>query len=118
MMVRQTGDSGVAGCVLSLARWCLMPRKVSPVLTIPEAARLFQLLGDISRLRLLRLLAERQEVCVGELCSALALPQSATSHHLMLLRRGRLVDYRRAGKQNFYRIQSPLVPELLRQIGE
>jgi DNA-binding transcriptional ArsR family regulator len=86
------------------------------LLSVPEAARLFQLLGDTSRLRLLRLLVEREEACVSDLCRALRLPQSAASHHLMLLRRGRLVEYRRDGKQNFYRVSSPHVPELLRQI--
>jgi DNA-binding transcriptional ArsR family regulator len=95
-----------------------MLRKKSPTLSIPEAARLFQLLGDASRLRLLRVLAERHEACVSDLCTAIRMPQSATSHHLMLLRRGQLVDCRRAGKHNFYRISSPLVPELLRQIAE
>jgi DNA-binding transcriptional ArsR family regulator len=94
-----------------------MARKKTLLLSVPEAARVFQLLGDPSRLRLLRLLTQRQEVCVGDMCSALRLPQSAASHHLMLLRRGQLVDYRRAGKQNFYRISSPLVPDLLQQVA-
>jgi DNA-binding transcriptional ArsR family regulator len=118
MMSGRTGDSGVTGRPCSFAGETLMARKKSPLLSVPEAARLFQLLGDASRLRLLRVLAERQEACVGDLCTAVRMPQSATSHHLMLLRRGQLVDYRRAGKQNFYRIRSPLVPELLRQISE
>lgn len=95
-----------------------MARKKSPQLSVAEAARLFQLLGDPSRLRLLRLIAERQEACVGDLCLTLHLPQSAASHHLMLLRRGQLVEYRRAGKQNFYRISSAHVPELLQRVGD
>jgi DNA-binding transcriptional ArsR family regulator len=89
-----------------------------PPLTIREAVQVFGLLGDANRLRLLRLLARDGEVTVSALREELGLPQPAVSHHLSLLRMGRLVDYRREGKRNFYRICDPVVTDLLRFVGE
>jgi DNA-binding transcriptional ArsR family regulator len=80
-----------------------MPKKQSSPLSVLQAVQVFQLLGDPSRLRILQVLLDREEVCV--------------SHHLMLLRRGRLVEYRRAGQQNFYRVSAAVVPELLERVG-
>jgi DNA-binding transcriptional ArsR family regulator len=48
------------------------------------------------------LLSERERN-VTELCSDLGMPNQPTvSHHLALLRHGRLIEPRRSGKQNFY----------------
>ena len=41
--------------------------------------------------------------------------QPAVSHHLTLLRAHHLVDYRRDGKHNYYRIDSALVRDLLQR---
>ena len=84
-------------------------------LTLPvrEAVGVFGLLADENRLRLLRLLARHGEANVSALREAVGLPQPAVSHHLSLLRMGRLVDYRRDGKCNFYRISAPIVLDLL-----
>jgi ArsR family transcriptional regulator len=90
-----------------------MARTRAPQISLPEAAVAFRLLGDTSRLRLLLHLSEHGETCVGDLGRALHQSQTTVSHHLMLLRRGGLVEYRRDGKQNFYRVRSPLVTELL-----
>jgi ArsR family transcriptional regulator len=82
----------------------------------PQAARVFQLLGAPLRLRILLLLADREEVSVGAVSAAIKQSQTAVSHHLALLRRGRLVECRRDGRQNLYRISSDLVPDLLRMV--
>jgi len=41
---------------------------------------------------------------VSELCKELKTPQPTISHHLGLLRTGRFVESRRAGKRVFYRL--------------
>ena len=61
-------------------------------------------------------LAQDGELNVSALCELLNQSQPAVSHHLTLLRMTGLVGYRRAGKHNFYRIQSGLVCELLEQL--
>jgi ArsR family transcriptional regulator len=91
-----------------------MKTKQSPRLAVGRAAELFQLLGDPSRLRILVCLLEQDEACVGDVCATVGQSQPAVSHHLMLLRAGRLVESRRDGKRKLYRVSSPVVSRMLR----
>ncbi len=58
-------------------------------------------LGDLTRLRLLRLL-EKQELGVGELARATRLPQSTVSRHLKMLFEAALVQKRNEGTATLY----------------
>jgi ArsR family transcriptional regulator, arsenate/arsenite/antimonite-responsive transcriptional repressor len=60
-------------------------------------------LGDLTRLRILGLLMER-ELCVCEILAVLQLPQSTVSRHLAILRRAGWLDDRRQGSWMYYRI--------------
>jgi DNA-binding transcriptional ArsR family regulator len=64
---------------------------------------LFCQLSDGTRLRLLVLLSDGER-SVQELERATGLPQPSVSHHLGLLRAGKLVVATRRGKQVFYRL--------------
>ncbi len=71
----------------------------------PEIRRVADLLKQVSdptRLQVLMLLNEKERN-VSELCTDLGTQsQPAVSHHLALLRHGRLIEPRRSGKHNFY----------------
>ena len=60
-------------------------------------------LGDMVRLRLLRVL-EREELGVGELSKVLQLPQSTVSRHLKLLHDGDWIVRRNEGTATFFRL--------------
>src|SRR5215204_3579323 len=79
---------------------------------LAEAMRAF---GTGSRLRLLwaMLPGERR---VEELAAETGLGPSATSHQLRLLRQGRLVSVRRAGRHAYYRLHDHHVADLLHAI--
>ena len=83
--------------------------------TLHSLAQVFKLLADESRLKILLALAQDGERHVTALCDLLEQTQPAVSHHLTLLRMAGLVGYRRAGKNNYYRIESDLVANLLDQ---
>jgi ArsR family transcriptional regulator len=70
-------------------------------------SRLFGLLGDPTRVRIMLLLC-RGELNVSRLCQVLGLPQPTVSHHLGLLRRGGLLTTRREGKSIHYALDSKL----------
>jgi DNA-binding transcriptional ArsR family regulator len=73
-----------------------------PAAEIRRVAELLKQVSDPTRLQVLMLLSERERN-VTELCSDLgSQSQPAVSHHLALLRHGRLIEPRRAGKHNFY----------------
>lgn len=69
-----------------------------------DLARLFKLLSDETRLRILYYLVQEPELHVRALCERLDQSQPAVSHHLALLREARLVQCRRDGKHNYYRL--------------
>src|SRR5262245_61031769 len=68
-----------------------------------EPAALLRLLGDPTRLRLLRML-EREALNVSELTAILGMAQSGVSRHLGLLRDAGLVVEERAGTFTWYRL--------------
>jgi DNA-binding transcriptional ArsR family regulator len=73
-----------------------------PKAEIRRVADLLKQVSDPTRLQVLMLLSEKERN-VSELCSDLGTQsQPAVSHHLALLRHGRLIEPRRAGKHNFY----------------
>ncbi|MFP4323574.1 MAG: ArsR/SmtB family transcription factor, partial [Anaerolineales bacterium] len=63
----------------------------------------FKMLADPTRVRVLFALAER-EMCVSEITQALGMEQSTISHQLRTLRAWKLVNYRKAGRQVYYRL--------------
>jgi ArsR family transcriptional regulator len=75
-----------------------------PRLPVAEAARLFMLLGDERRLRLLLRLAGGDDLTVTALGKALRVTRMAPSHHLALLRLAGVVTGRREGRNVFYAI--------------
>lgn len=80
---------------------------------IKDVAKLFKLLADETRLRILALLAQHDECHVRALCDVLGQSQPAVSHHLALLRVAGLIECRREGKHNFYRALPERVKVLL-----
>ena len=77
-----------------------------------RAASIFRALGDLSRLRLLSLLAQR-EMCVTELTERLKDNLPAVSQRLKLLRGERIVSTRRQGKHIFYRLTDSHIAHLI-----
>jgi DNA-binding transcriptional ArsR family regulator len=70
---------------------------------VRRAAETFGALADPSRAKIVAALLVR-ELSVGDLTAAVGLTQSATSHHLRLLRDRRLVRHHRHGNQVYYSI--------------
>ena len=78
---------------------------------LPQLVRLFRLFADETRLRIVRLLAD--EYHVRALCELIGQSQPAVSHHLALLRDAGLIECRRQGKHNYYRLTPSRLEELL-----
>ncbi|HDJ1441071.1 MULTISPECIES: metalloregulator ArsR/SmtB family transcription factor [Serratia] len=71
--------------------------------------QLFKNLSDETRLMLVLLLRQSEELCVCELAAILTLPQPKISRHLAMLRVSGLLLDRREGKWIYYRL-SPHMP--------
>jgi len=81
-------------------------------------AHLFKLLSDVTRLKVIHHLLQQGELHVRALCDLLDQSQPAVSHHLALLRDAKLIDARRDGKHNYYRVTDPKVEKLLALVEE
>jgi ArsR family transcriptional regulator len=75
-------------------------------------ARFFKALSDPTRLKIIKLLAEK-EMCVCEVMAALNLTQPNASHHLNLLEREGIVKKRREGKWILYKLATPEILQLI-----
>jgi ArsR family transcriptional regulator len=73
---------------------------------VDEKTRLLKAVANETRLKMLRLLSNR-EMCVCELTVALDLTQPTASHHLNILENIRLVNDRKDGRWVFYSIANP-----------
>lgn len=80
-----------------------------------ETDTLFRILADPTRLRILLLLVDQDELCVCELTHALDEIQPKISRHLALLREAELVLDRRQGQWIYYRI-NPALPDWARNV--
>ena len=75
--------------------------------------KVFKVLANDTRLRLLHALAREGEVCVSGLAEALGMNAQAVSNQLQRLSAQGIVGFRREGIQVFYRIVDPCVTALL-----
>ncbi len=89
-----------------------LPLDVSDDL-VNNLVRLFKLLSDETRLRILYYLTQRNELHVRALCELLHESQPAVSHHLALLRMAGLIERRREGKHNYYGLKTRQFSTLL-----
>lgn len=89
-----------------------MPQKE----TMELIAELFKAFADPTRVHILMLLEQRQELTVGELTEAVGLTQSAVSHQLRILKQLHLVKFRRDGKNLWYALADDHVRTIL-QMG-
>ena len=79
-----------------------------------DLAELFKVFGDSTRVRILFVLFEA-EMCVCDIAQLLGMSQSAISHQLAVLKKAKLVKYRREGKTVFYSLADSHVETILGQ---
>lgn len=88
---------------------------------LSQLADLFRLLGDVSRLRIVRVCVDGAESVSG-IAERLQLSLSLVSHHLRLLKAARVVRSERRGKQVFYRAADDhircVIADMLEHVGE
>ena len=79
-----------------------------------DLAEIFKVFGDSTRIKILYVLFE-SEMCVCDIAQLLGMSQSAISHQLQVLKKSKLVKYRRKGKTVFYSLADSHVRTILGQ---
>ncbi|MFV0558385.1 MAG: ArsR/SmtB family transcription factor [Enterococcus sp.] len=89
----------------------------SQVAEIEAVSKLFKVLGDPTRLKIL-LALQNGPLNVTKIAEELQMEQSAVSHQLKILRDNRLVHTQREGKIIYYQLDDNHVVRLLEQTFE
>jgi DNA-binding transcriptional ArsR family regulator len=80
--------------------------------SVVAVQRLFKVLGDESRLRILQTLVDGER-SVSEILERTGLAQTLTSFHLRILREAGVLATERRGPFIYYRLADPSLPNLL-----
>ncbi len=84
---------------------------------VAAVERLFKVLGDESRLRILQALGDGER-SVSEILERTGLPQTLTSFHLRILREAGVLATTRRGPFIYYRLAAPSLSNLLEACGK
>ena len=79
-----------------------------------DLADLYKIFADSTRIKILYVLFE-SEMCVCDIAQMLRMTQSAISHQLAVLKKSKLVKYRREGKTVFYSLSDGHVRTIIDQ---
>ncbi|SNT07727.1 ArsR/SmtB family transcription factor [Rhodococcoides kyotonense] len=77
----------------------------------------FDLLGDLTRLRILLCMHRAPGICVSDLSAALGMTATSVSHALRLLRNEGWVAVQRDGKKMTYRLDDDVIHTMLHELG-
>jgi DNA-binding transcriptional ArsR family regulator len=84
---------------------------------LTKKARLLQLAGDPTRLRILCLMFEHKNTCVSDIAGNLKMSVAAVSHHLQVMRDNGLLSSQRKGNNICYAlVKSQLTDDLKKLI--
>ena len=85
---------------------------------LEDAVRAFKALGDENRLRIVRLIADKGEICACRLLEDFDMAQPTLSHHMKLLRDCGLVAARKEGRWMHYSWNRNALESLAAVLGE
>ncbi|RMD87798.1 MAG: ArsR family transcriptional regulator [Calditrichaeota bacterium] len=83
---------------------------------LEELANLLSMAGNLTRLKILFLLAQAPELCVCDMADVTGMTVSSISHQLSKLRAYGLIAKRREGQTIYYRLQETPFTKVLKQL--
>lgn len=89
--------------------------KIPGYKSLYNISEIIKALADPLRLEILYLL-KNQELCACYIDSALNKPQSTVAHHLSILKKANILNWRKEGKWTYYSLANPDIIRLIEQI--
>ena len=96
----------------------LVARIKKQVAAAAGLSRIFRVLGDETRARIVYALSQADRLCVCDIAQIVGLSLPAVSHHLRVLRELDIARARKEGKLVFYSLADDHVASLVRQAAE
>lgn len=81
-----------------------------------KTERAFLVLGDETRLSIIRLLSNEERMCAKEILSHLSITQPTLSHHMMLLVESGLVESRKIGRAVYYQLANQGIRQMIDEL--
>ncbi len=81
--------------------------------TIESQIMAFKALGNVNRVKIIRLLAQHEELCVCEVVTALKRGQSLASYHLSVLEKTGMLTSRWEGTWTYYKLNEEKLIEVM-----
>ncbi len=78
---------------------------------INKISEFFKILGDSTRAKIIAAL-DQNEMCVCDIANVLQMSKSSVSHQLAILRKAKLVKYKKEGKTVYYSLSDEHVQEV------
>lgn len=85
---------------------------------LDQMTRIFKVLSDESRLKIISLLTRRQNIGVTEIASSLNMSVSGVSHQLSMLEHLGFVSREKIGRRVHHSIKDPCILDILRKAKE
>lgn len=82
-----------------------------PMMTQQQVIKITKALADPTRFRILQAIANVRESCCGELARDFPITQATVSQHLKILTEAGLIEARREGQFNYYRMRREVFEE-------
>lgn len=82
---------------------------------LEQKARVLNLAGDPTRIRILCFLFDQSQACVSDIAQELDMSVAAVSHHLQLLKEGELLSTERQGQNICYSVNTSQATKQLEQ---
>src|SRR5215831_3741601 len=86
-------------------------------MTPQQVIKITKALADPTRFRILQTVANARESCCGELARDFPITQATVSQHLKVLTEAGLVEARREGQFNYYRMRRDVFDEYQRTLA-
>ena len=86
-------------------------------MTSQQVIKITKALADPTRFRILQRIANARESCCGELARDFPITQATVSQHLKVLAEAGLVEARREGQFNYYRMLRAVFDEYQRTLA-
>src|SRR6266850_1371125 len=86
-------------------------------MTSQQVIKITKALADPTRFRILQTIATARESCCGELARDFPITQATVSQHLKVLTEAGLVEARREGQFNYYRMRRDVFDEYQRTLA-
>ena len=83
-----------------------------------EMARAFKALGDESRLKMVKMIAEAEDICACHLLDEFDFSQPTLSHHIKILCAAGLIECRKDGKWMHYSLNPDCIEDMRALLSE